>query len=357
MILKEFLRKNLKFTVFFLIGFTSWTNIYAAKKNPSSFYYSDLGKINKSIKKREKDINNLKENISRLEQNLNIGNRKYLLTIKKRKKIEELVEKLNRESKQSGQNVRKKIGKVNSIIKGIVLNSLGGDDSPSELLANKIMLEKLSNEKKDLEKINLQNDFLARQVKDLTERLKEYVAVENELIGVLRDLEFKKRDKTNHYVDLIKEKDSMILKKEQIKLGLIKERKVHQKKYKGQYFKSPINGFLGIEYKRKGVTYKFKGKKPIRAAAKGKVVYQGVLSNFGNVIMIDHGKQTKSVLLGSFTSNIKKGMAVESGQVLGHTRSTALKEGKLYFEVRKKNKVQNTFQLIDRNSLAKNQQS
>ena len=122
-------------------------------------------------------------------------------------------------------------------------------------------------------------------------------------------------------------------------------------------FKSPLESFLKIEYNQKGVTFKYKGKLPLKAAASGKIVYKGVLSNFGNVLMIDHGKQTRTIILGKFSSNSKKGSVVKKGQILGYTRGSRLKEEKLYFEVRKKNKVQNTFQLIERKSLANNQQS
>ena len=72
-------------------------------------------------------------------------------------------------------------------------------------------------------------------------------------------------------------------------------------------------------------------------------------------MMIDHGNQTRSVLLGHFLPKLKKGQAVRQGQILGYTRGRELVE-KLYFEVRKKNLAQNTVVLMDKQFLTRNNQ-
>lgn len=116
-----------------------------------------------------------------------------------------------------------------------------------------------------------------------------------------------------------------------------------------------MDEYTGMEFDKKGVTFKYKGRKPVMSTASGKIIYQGTLSNFGNVIMIDHGKETRSIILGKFVPKISKGAIVRTGDILGYTRNSRNQEEKLYFEVRQKNKVQNTILLLNRKSLAKNE--
>src|SRR5690606_24095673 len=92
----------------------------------------------------------------------------------------------------------------------------------------------------------------------------------------------------------------------------------------------------------KGVTYYFRGERPIFAAKAGKVIYRGELASYGQVIMIDHGASIRSVLLGNISFKILKGDLVSKGTILGYTRGNAMEKSSLYFEIRKKNIAQNT---------------
>ena len=72
--------------------------------------------------------------------------------------------------------------------------------------------------------------------------------------------------------------------------------------------------------------------------------------------MIDHGNDTRTVLLGQFDFSVKNGDVVNQSQVVGYTSpksNSALSEGKIYFEVRKSNLAQNTYLLLDKKSLAR----
>ena len=123
-----------------------------------------------------------------------------------------------------------------------------------------------------------------------------------------------------------------------------------------EYF-PPIFSYQGLEYDKKGVTFNFQGKVEVRATKAGKIVYTGSLANYGNVLMIDHGNDTRTVLLGQFDFSVKNGDSVSQSQVVGYTSpksSSALSEGKIYFEVRKSNLAQNTYLLLDKKSLARN---
>jgi septal ring factor EnvC (AmiA/AmiB activator) len=315
---------------------------------------SKINKMNFTLSGQKKIISSTAKEISQLEKNLNIGNKRYLKTLRKRREIEISLYELQKKSLYFSDKLESKLKTIRTNLRGILINTLGNQDNPSELLARKLMIQNVLKEKKRYEEQLTLNKKYYQQVKVLDERIKEYKIIENELTTVLRNLEFKKRDKTDYYLSKVKQKDRLQSQLERVKIKYSKKGVNKKASIFHAIFKSPIDNFLGLEYKKKGVTFKYKGKMALKAAASGKIVYQGVLSNFGNVIMIDHGKQTRTILLGKFNAKHEKGDAVKAGQVVAYTRATGPKEEKLYFEVRKKNKVQNTFQLIDRNSLAKN---
>jgi septal ring factor EnvC (AmiA/AmiB activator) len=67
--------------------------------------------------------------------------------------------------------------------------------------------------------------------------------------------------------------------------------------------------------------------------------------------MIDHGDETRSILLGNFKPLVNKGESVVVGQVVGESEVEINKDSKVYFEVRKKNVIQKTVNLIDKVAL------
>lgn len=122
-------------------------------------------------------------------------------------------------------------------------------------------------------------------------------------------------------------------------------------------YRAPIFVNQGIEYKQKGVTFKFQGKNEVLATKSGKIAYVGSLANYGNVVMIDHGNDTRTVLLGQFDSSVKNGDVVKDSQIIGYTNPRSvngLGDGKIYFEVRKNNLAQNTYLLLDKKTIEKN---
>ena len=76
---------------------------------------------------------------------------------------------------------------------------------------------------------------------------------------------------------------------------------------------------------------------PIKAPSSGKVVYTGELASYGNIIMIDHGQDVRSVIFGDMKIKANKGDLVEKSQILGYTMADPGIEKSLYYEIRKKN--------------------
>ncbi|MCY4523380.1 MAG: peptidoglycan DD-metalloendopeptidase family protein, partial [Halobacteriovoraceae bacterium] len=87
-------------------------------------------------------------------------------------------------------------------------------------------------------------------------------------------------------------------------------------------------------------------------------VYSGELASYGNIVMIDHGKGTRSVILGDFDPMVKKGMDVAKGDGLGKTKKIQKDGfGNIYFEVRKDDNIQNTILLMNKELLAEDNSS
>lgn len=75
---------------------------------------------------------------------------------------------------------------------------------------------------------------------------------------------------------------------------------------------------------------------PIKAAEKGKVVYAGFHGGYGNLIILKHKSGLLSVYAHNMKNLVKKGDAVNQGQVIGYVGDTGKIAGPhLHFEVRR----------------------
>jgi len=73
----------------------------------------------------------------------------------------------------------------------------------------------------------------------------------------------------------------------------------------------------------------------VKAAGPGKVLYEGWLQGFGQVVIIDHGRNISTVYAHLATTLVKEKDAVMHGTVIGSVGSTGTAEGfNLHFEVR-----------------------
>lgn len=87
----------------------------------------------------------------------------------------------------------------------------------------------------------------------------------------------------------------------------------------------------------KGVDYAAPRGTPVRAAGNGKIHFAGKKNGYGNVIEINHAQKNSTLYahLDRIASNVKKGIAVKQGQVIGYVGSTGLATGPhLHYEFR-----------------------
>lgn len=87
----------------------------------------------------------------------------------------------------------------------------------------------------------------------------------------------------------------------------------------------------------RGVDYAAPTGTPVKAAGQGKIVFVGRKGGYGNTIVLQHGSKYTTLYghLSRFSKNLKSGMPVKQGQVIGYVGSTGLASGPhLHFEFR-----------------------
>lgn len=98
---------------------------------------------------------------------------------------------------------------------------------------------------------------------------------------------------------------------------------------------------------RSGIDIKAERGEPIRAVFQGKVIYSGWFKGYGNMVIIDHGKNYYTIYAHLEEIFKSKGDAVETREVIATVGDTGSLEGaKLYFEVRHHGKPQNPLEWL-----------
>ena len=332
--------------------------------------------MKRKLQEQNKDILRLTKEVSNVEVTLGINNKKYLQLAQERARIEESLASARRNADFDSETLKKSYDQTKALLMGVLLNKLENTERSSDMLARKVMIEKLQRKLVDLDGMMKANKTLQSDVDSLYAKLQESMDTEKELLSVMGELEERKRTlrdtlalqtKNSEEVKqrFDEEKNKLAMNQKEVQRSKVREQlapvqiteeiKIPSQPLAEDQFRTPIASYQNMEYQKKGVTYNFQGKNEVRAPKGGKVVYTGALANYGNVLMIDHGNDTRTVLLGQFNYAVKNGDAVKEFQVVGHTNprsNNGLGEGRIYFEVRKNNLAQNTYLLLDKKSKA-----
>jgi murein DD-endopeptidase MepM/ murein hydrolase activator NlpD len=87
----------------------------------------------------------------------------------------------------------------------------------------------------------------------------------------------------------------------------------------------------------RGVDYAAPRGTPIKAAGDGKVIFRGVKSGYGNVVILQHGGNITTLYahMSRFASKVRSGSRVRQGQTIGYVGATGLVTGAhLHYEYR-----------------------
>ena len=183
---------------------------------------------------------------------------------------------------------------------------------------------------------------------------------EEELSQVIKELETRKKVAMDLYMARVQNKKKMesLVQTQKLEKKLAEVKKEFSRapivlSKPDRYFGKPVEDFLTYTASPKGVTFKYQSVQPIKAVGSGKVVFAGDLASYGQVVLIDHGHDLRTVLLGRMNIKVKKNDTVETGEVLAYTQNDTQEAQNLYFEVRKKNTAQNTILWLDQSGVSK----
>lgn len=316
-----------------------------------------LKQLENEIRKQQIIVKKTSQKLSNLENKLGDKNSEYLNSQKDKKNVETLLS----ESKNKIEITTQKLGQLQTrakhLLADIILNSLSDSMDTEDLLSEQILKTTFKNKLNKIGKVWKNNQHLLHRSKKLDTQLVKILKTEQHLITLLNKLEEDKRTAVDSYLKGTKTVDLLQVKFDNLKTDIYKSKnKKRQKKERNQKirFSPPLKSYTGLGHTKTRMIYKYKGINPVYATQKGVVSYIGSLSSYGNITIINHGNNTRSIIFGDFGPKIKKGKKVSSNDIIGYTNPNIHKTGKLYFEVRIKNMAQDTILLMDKKSLAEN---
>lgn len=330
-----------------VLGF--FTGAQAATAKPPTL--TEIRTLKGEVSNTSKKLSKLKTEMTQLEKELGERNQKLVNLFELKRKLESRIGELGDQIARKNKTLKAQRLAMKRVLRSALVSQMSSSVDPAILLSQKYLIKGLQGKSKEIEVTSQSLEKLSTDHQALLARFEEYQRVEGNLSELLRELETDKNVKASEYVNLTnekKEKEGLLSQYQAMFLADKKGREVREKV--GMLFKSPVENYKSFSYKNKGVTFMHEGDQrvDVKASGDGKVVYSGDLSNYGNVVMIDHGNETRSVILGKFAPTVKKGDTVKTGELVAKTTLSGKgTQGKLYFEVRIKNQIQNTVLLLD----------
>lgn len=295
--------------------------------------------------------------LSTLEKEIGSKNNLYLSSIEQIKQFENDIKLYRDQLKEIHSQVTVAKQDNRKILQSYLLES---ENESTEAWQRKVHLQLL---KKAQDKLKAKEDEVIsfeNKVKDFDLKLVELRKNEEELALVIKELENRKKLAMEKYLGKVHDKKVAESKVQKVKLSqrLNKVRQQFSQAPKiearpDRHFGRPVDDFVSYTASPKGVTFRYQSVQPIKAVGSGKVVFAGDLASYGQVVLIDHGSDLRTVLLGKMNIKVKKNDSVKDGEVLAYTLNESKEAQNLYFEVRKKNTAQNTILWLDLGGVSK----
>jgi septal ring factor EnvC (AmiA/AmiB activator) len=337
----DFMRKSL-----FLLGLLTLGAHGAIKKKP----------VDELAQYRSK-VMQMGARLSTLEKEIGTKNNLYLSSIEQIKQFEKDIKlykdhllKVQKEVVASQEENKK-------ILRSYLLES---ENDSTELWQRKVHLELLKQAQTKLKDREQELASFQLKVSEFDQKLNSLKEDEEELAKVIDELEVRKKVTMERYLNQVEKKKKVekVVAANQVKkkLAIVKKtfsRKPVVQKRPDRLFPNPLDDFMTFTASPKGVTFKYESIQPVKAVGSGKIVYAGDLSNYGQVVLIDHGNDLRTVLLGKMNVKVKKNDVVKDGDILAYTQNNSKEAQNLYFEVRKKNTAQNTILWLETNGVSK----
>ncbi|MDO9183150.1 MAG: hypothetical protein Q7U04_12115, partial [Bacteriovorax sp.] len=191
--------------------------------------------MKKKLLNQNKLIQEMNKEVSNVEINLGMQNKKYLRLAAERSKIEESLSSARKNADLDNQSLKKNYNETKMILMGVLLNKLEKAESSSDLLSRKILVENLQRRLLDLDGMMKTNKAVQDDVERLYQRLEDSMKTEKELLSIMSELEQRKKELTaniatsnnkitddqNHFDDM---KNKLVMERESLKKNQLKEK-------------------------------------------------------------------------------------------------------------------------------------
>jgi septal ring factor EnvC (AmiA/AmiB activator) len=295
--------------------------------------------------------------LSSLEKEIGSKNNLYLSSISQIKQFESDVDAYRTRLADVRREVAEGREENKKILKSYMLEADNEATEPWQRRVHLNLLKKAQDKLKSSE-----NELISfeNKVVEFEKKLTELRKNEEELAVVIKELESRKKVAMENYLAHVREKK--VAEKTDTRKKIDQRLKVVRKEFSqrpviqakaDRIFSHPMEDYLSKTSSPKGVTFKYQSVQPVKAVGDGKIVFAGDLASYGQVVLIDHGNDLRTVLLGKLSIKVKKNDTVKSGDVLAYTINDSKEAQNLYFEVRKKNTAQNTILWLEPNGVSK----
>lgn len=289
-------------------------------------------------KSKSQEMKKLEKNLSHLENKLGSKNQRYIKLEKRKRWIELESSELQDVLTSLQKNLEEKYSRNQKVLEGLILSSIENSEV-EDMLSHEIFQTQLLGNMKALEVDLARASKIQKRISVLRNRLFEYSDLQQEIVSILNNLEKEKEEVNHQYLTVEKEEKSLLKK---IKEYMLKESE--------SLFSLPLKIAAQVKKGFDGLLYKAQKGEPVLASASGVIAYSGLLSTYGNVLIIDHGKELHSVLVGDFEAIVKKGQKVQKGELVAKALNKL--DGKIEFDIRKKSVTQKLTKYINKKLLA-----
>jgi|GEM_PF-6880571 len=292
-----------------------------------------LMELELSLKKTDRQLKVVNQKISDTQLDLSQKNEKYVYLLSFQQKMTKELTRLEREifMLEEALDVLKKSLQV-GLLNLTRLQSHG--EGVSNLIEKNIENSKL---KERTRKYGVLKEKLSLLQKNYINSKSDLIEIKNETAAVhkiLLELEAKKGGFIEEYYENVAKKKVSEIEKD-IRLENIKERVEHLDVEKVSDFSMPLNHVVDKNVNSEGAELFYESIEPVFASASGKIIYLNELSSYGKVLIIDHGNNLKTVLLGQVDYSVRQGDLVTRKEVIGRAKCEKGKICKLYLELRK----------------------
>jgi septal ring factor EnvC (AmiA/AmiB activator) len=341
---------ELKFIVFFFI-FISHVSFNQAQAGIAS-RNKNISNIKIQLAEYSNEITGLAAQINSIEKDLGSKNSHYIENIKKIDTLSEISAKLSFQVKKLSTELATEKKQYQKLIDAYINNSFY-QDNELNVVSKQVYLEKLKTIKVSISENELVISQLESELTTINRDINDARSIEQTMGSVIRDLESRKADLSTAYVDMVATKNKLEKQIDIYNLDRKSQKLLRTQVSNGKNFLPPIVEYVDYQNERDGLNFYYRDTVTLQATETGEIAFVGNLGAYGDVIMIDHGNDIRSVILGKLQTKLKKGTKVNKGQVIGYALTNASEKKNVYFEVREKNVVQKSVNWLDKDKLFK----